>query len=423
MIDLVKLLVRAGDGGHGRVAFRREKYVNKGGPNGGRGGDGGDIVVRASIHATTLAHLAGVQKIEAQDGQAGQKSQMSGKKGAPLVIEVPVGTIVWQLDSNEVAKNRLMPDGSLREPLKRRQVDFTRYEVEKDTARIPWREHDTLTQTDQGQKLLTSTLKNIPLDTLHKKKLAILKEHGQEIILAQGGFGGRGNEDFKGPARTTPLIAEYGTFGEERLVLFELQLLADIGLVGLPNAGKSTFLARTTNANPRVDSYPFTTLEPQLGVWSLTQGKVKQEIVLADIPGLIEGASKGHGLGYDFLRHIKACKALLFMLTFSDDIFGALQAQSLPVSDLITQLQAQYALLRTELSEFDATLLDKKQIVVVNKVDLLPPSVLQDLQDALRKRNINWLLISTQTGYSLKELEQLVMKSVTSVIRDRHLAD
>jgi GTPase len=408
MIDLVKILLRAGDGGHGRVSFRREKYIPKGGPSGGTGGNGGDVLVKASTHVSTLSHLAGVNKLKAQDGVRGNKKQMSGAKGESLEITVPVGTIVWQLDSNEVAKRRLLPSQNgtmfLRAPLRRRDVSFTKYYLENETQRIPEPSKDHIS----SQELITQSLHNINLDDLPKVQLATLTQHDQELLVAQGGFGGKGNELFKSASQTTPFFAEYGTQAEERLVIFELQLLADVGLVGVPNAGKSTFLARTTKANPRVDSYPFTTLEPQLGVWSLLAKTetTKNELVVADIPGLIQGASQGQGLGYEFLRHIKACGVLLFILTLSDQMFGEIQLGNVELSKVISQLEEQLDLLKKELNSFDKSLLDKKQVVAVNKIDLLPQNLVQNLAKRLSQSKKNWFLISGNSGQGLPELQK-----------------
>lgn len=409
MIDLVKLLLRAGDGGHGRVSFRREKYVPKGGPSGGTGGNGGHVIVRASTHVNTLAHLAGVNRLEAQDGARGQKKQMSGGKGEHLIIDVPVGTIIWQLDSNKIARRRVMIDretntATFRAPLFRRDVNFEKYYLEIETERIPEAEPDRV----ESMELLTESLKNVNLDEIQKIKLATLDEDGQEILLAQGGFGGRGNESFKAANQTTPLFAEYGSQAEERLVLFELQLLADVGLVGFPNAGKSTFLSQTTNANPRIDSYPFTTLEPQLGIWSLHKTQHQAEVVVADIPGLIEGASKGQGLGYSFLRHIKACKSLVFVLAPTDEQFGQIQSETMSLTAFIDAMQEQYTVLVHELKEFDSQLPQKPQVIVLNKVDLLPPELLKKLGTELKKRKLDWLLYSNHTQLGMQELQHKV---------------
>ncbi len=465
MIDLVKLALKAGNGGNGRVAFRREKYVSKGGPNGGQGGNGGSIILRANARMNTLGHLAGVKEIIAQVGQAGGKSQLTGRAGEHTIIEVPVGTIVWQLERNTVARRReygsrwddrvaqikaaariqdevddedeaidedLLDEGEdddsevnqndennqneeneeqqpiivedkeieLRRPLKRSFAKFSFYELEKETERVPMQRPDEISHVENF------SLKNVDLKQVEKAKLISMDTDGQEFVLCQGGFGGRGNESFKGPARTTPMLAEYGTYGEQRLVMLELQLFADVGLVGLPNAGKSTFLSRVTKANPRIEAYPFTTLEPQLGIW---KGKDGGEIVVADIPGLIEGASMGKGLGYTFLRHIRACRKLLFFLTPSEDTFGQLQSGQVSAAQLVDELEAQFKVLLDELAAFDAVLLEKDRVVCFNKIDLLPQEILDEISKILKKRKLDWRLVSTFTGDGLVDLHDLLV--------------
>lgn len=425
MIDLVKLALKAGNGGNGRVAFRREKYVPKGGPNGGQGGNGGSIVLRANARMNTLGHLAGVKEIVAQPGQGGGKSQLTGRAGEDTIIEVPVGTIVWQLERNEVARRREYSNRwddeysqevakedskedsdvedsaiELRQPLKRSMAKFSFYELEKETERVPAQPADEISHVENF------SLKNVDLKQVEKAKLITLDTDGQEFVLCQGGFGGRGNESFKGPARTTPMIAEYGTYGEQRLVMLELQLFADVGLVGLPNAGKSTFLSRVTKANPRIEAYPFTTLEPQLGIW---KGKDGGEIVVADIPGLIEGASMGKGLGYTFLRHIRACRKLLFFLTPSEETFGQLQSGSISAEQVVDGLQTQLQVLLDELAAFDAQLLEKDRVLCFNKIDLLTPEILTAISKILKERSLNWQLVSTFTGEGLSALHDLLV--------------
>lgn len=385
MIDLAKLLVRAGDGGHGRVSFRREKYVPRGGPSGGKGGDGGSVIIRAVSHKNTLGDLVGIKKIEVRAGQAGGKDKMIGSRGESTVIEVPPGTIVWQLASNRTGQRRLLPDGSLREPLHRSEVRFEQYQLETETEPVEPPGPDSLAieaENDQElARLLNLSLKNLDLKTLDKVCLAELLDEGDELLVAQGGFGGRGNDHFKSSRLTTPMIAEYGTRAEERLIILELRLLADIGLVGLPNAGKSTFLSHVTKARPKIANYPFTTLEPQLGVWEIVPGK---ELVLADIPGLIEGASRGQGLGHDFLRHIEACKQLLFLVSPDETELAAIHQGELLVEELAESLREQYQLLSTELAEHDPLLLEKPRQLALNKIDLLPQEFLQELREKLQ---------------------------------------
>ncbi len=241
-IDQVTIYVRSGKGGDGAVHFRREKYVPRGGPDGGDGGKGGDVILEVVPTLNTLSFFRHQTKFHAQDGANGAKQKMFGKSGQDLILSVPPGTIVYDADSGEL--------------------------------------------------------------------LADLVETGEQVIVAHGGRGGRGNPHFANSVNQTPKIAEKGAPPEERNLQLELKLIADIGIVGVPNAGKSTFLSVVTNAKPKIAPYPFTTLEPNLGVANLDQ---ETSLVLADIPGLIEGAHQGVGLGHDFLRHIQRTRVLIHL--------------------------------------------------------------------------------------------------------------
>ncbi len=242
-IDLAKIYVKAGDGGNGAVAFLREKYRPFGGPAGGDGGKGGDVVLVATSRKHTLLDFEYRTKFRAQNGQHGKGKNQAGKDGEDLIIEVPVGTVVKDALTGEV--------------------------------------------------------------------LCDLVEEGQSCVVAKGGRGGRGNARFASPTNQAPKYAEKGQKGEERWLILELKLIADVGLIGLPNAGKSTLISKLTKARPKIADYPFTTLSPVLGVLELDE---EHRLVLADIPGLIEGASKGRGLGLEFLRHIERTKLLLHLL-------------------------------------------------------------------------------------------------------------
>jgi GTP-binding protein len=281
-IDQVEIFVRSGKGGDGMVHFRREKYVPRGGPDGGDGGKGGDVVLEVAPHLNTLSSFRHKTKFHAQNGARGGKSNMTGRSADDLVIPVPPGTIVYEDNTGDV--------------------------------------------------------------------LGDLVEPGQRLVVAMGGRGGRGNARFASSVRQVPRVAERGEPGKERNLRLELKLIADIGIVGVPNAGKSTFLSAVTNAKPKIAAYPFTTLEPNLGV---TELDYETSLVLADIPGLIEGAHQGVGLGHDFLRHIQRTRVLIHLLDgMSED----------PLLD--------FAQINSELALFDPDLANKPQIVALNKMDL-----------------------------------------------------
>lgn len=294
-IDEVKIRVKAGDGGNGCLAFRREKYVPRGGPSGGDGGHGGDVILYASEHYNTLLHFRFNPEHKAERGRHGEGSNRTGRDGASVELPVPVGTIAYDAETGDLLH------------------DFTQPE--------------------------------------------------ERFLVARGGRGGRGNARFATSTHQAPTEHEPGKPGEERHLRLELKLLADVGLVGFPNAGKSTLISRISAAHPKIADYPFTTLEPHLGVVRLDD---LRSFVVADIPGLIEGAHRGEGLGHDFLRHIQRTRVLIHLLD------GLAEA---PLLDL--------AQINTELALFDPALGDKPQIVVLNKMDL--PEV-QEKWDALKKQ-------------------------------------
>ncbi|MDD5468378.1 MAG: GTPase ObgE [Anaerolineales bacterium] len=281
-IDQAVIQVRSGKGGDGAVHFRREKYVPFGGPDGGDGGRGGDVIIRVAPKLNTLSRFRQQTKFHAQEGGRGAKQNMTGRSAEAVVILVPPGTLVYSDDSGEL--------------------------------------------------------------------LGDLVAGGQELVVARGGRGGRGNARFATARNQAPRIGEKGEPGEEKRLRLELKLIADIGIVGVPNAGKSTFLAAVTNARPKIAAYPFTTLEPNLGVADLD---AETSLVLADIPGLIEGAHRGLGLGYEFLRHIQRTRVLIHVLDgMAED----------PVLD--------YIQINSELALFDENLAAKPQVVAINKIDI-----------------------------------------------------
>jgi obg family GTPase cgtA len=319
-VDIAKITIKAGDGGNGCVAFRREIYVPDGGPAGGDGGNGGNIIFKADNNLRTLLDFKYKKKYEAENGQDGKGSNMYGKNGEDLVIKVPVGTVIRDTDTNLV--------------------------------------------------------------------IADLRKNEQEVIVAHGGHGGKGNSHFKTSVRQAPSFAKSGTKGQQFEVNLELKLLADVGLIGFPNVGKSTFLSIVTKATPKIANYHFTTLTPNLGVASLKNG---DSFVIADIPGLIEGASQGVGLGFDFLRHIQRTKILIHIV----DISGCEGRD--PLED--------FEKINKELEEFDEKLSRKKQIVVANKMDLLfDQSLYKEFKDEIESRGYKVFAMSTATVQGVEDI-------------------
>ena len=394
MIDITKLLLKAGDGGRGRVSFRREKYVPKGGPDGGLGGDGGSIIVRGTRALSTLKHLSGLKEIAATPGAPGGKQRMTGFKGETVVIEVPIGTVIWLLEENEASRKRRRRRGGrgLAERLTRGDVTFQQYYLEKEGQRFepaPPDEVRPIEELMDEVDAIAAESDDSDVRSIPKIKLAEITEEGQEILIVQGGFGGHGNETFKGPELTTPLQAEFGTPGEQKLVIFELKLLADVGLVGFPNAGKSTLLSRLTKARPKIANYPFTTLEPHLGVIE------ELDLVMADIPGLVEGASQGKGLGYDFLRHVENCRALLYVLSLDENV---VYDEDINAQDKAEMMWLQYTVLQTELKGYAETLLSKAFIVGLSKSDIYPSEIAEATIALFKKHDVELVPFSAATG-------------------------
>lgn len=391
MTDIVQLLLKAGDGGHGWVSFRREKYVPRGGPDGGQGGDGGDIVLRATSAHATLDQFAGVRQILAKNGKAGTKRKKNGAAAENTILEVPLGTVVWQVASRHIYDHR-----------------HQKYYLEKETEPIPPRpDHEEPLSNDSFNRHTFSKQEPGP----EKVQLARLVEEGQEYVVCRGGKGGRGSHSFKSSSNTTPLEAEYGTWGQERLIVLELEMLADVGLVGLPNAGKSTFISKVTKARPKIANYPFTTLSPNLGVWSFDDTRERSSVVVADIPGLIEGASEGKGLGHDFLRHIRSCKVLLYFIYLTEEV---VYEEDTSDQEKVQQLVEQYQLLKNELATYSDQLSAKPSAVVVNKVDIYPDSLVDEIELELPKEveldesQQVPLFLSSATNQGMNTLEAVV---------------
>lgn len=318
-IDEARIWVKAGDGGKGCLAFRREKYVPRGGPSGGDGGDGGDVMLASSQHLNTLLPFRYNREFRAGRGRHGEGSKRHGREGEDRTIPVPVGTVVYDEESGE------------------KLFDFT----------VP----------------------------------------EQRFVVAKGGRGGRGNARFATSTNRAPRRTEPGRPGEERRLRLELKLLADVGLVGFPNAGKSTLISRLSAAHPKIADYPFTTLEPHLGVVAVNE---EESFVLADIPGLIEGAHAGHGLGTRFLRHIERTRLLVHLVDVADTGRD-------PVND--------FQVVRSELGRFSRALLEKPLFVVANKLDSLgEPGRLEKLRNFCRAEAFPFLAISAVRGDGLDEL-------------------
>ena len=340
-VDEVDIHVTAGGGGRGCLSFRREKFIPRGGPDGGDGGHGGSVYVTASSHKNTLVDFRFHPLFEARGGQHGQGSNRTGHSAEDLDIQVPVGTLV----------------------------------LEKDVA-----------SESVGQQALPPRL------------LADLTEEGQRVLVAKGGRGGRGNARFVSSTNRAPRRVEPGESGEERSLRLQLKLLADVGLVGFPNAGKSTLIARISAARPKIADYPFTTLTPNLGVVTLIGDR---SFVVADVPGLIQGAHAGHGLGDRFLRHIERTKVLIHLV----DVSGASGRD--PVQDFDTVLD--------ELRLFDPTVVAKPHIVAANKIDALDdPSRLTRLAQHVRALELPFHRISGVTGAGIEDLIEAAWRQIAA---------
>jgi GTP-binding protein len=320
LVDEVKITIKAGDGGNGCLAFRREKYVPRGGPSGGDGGHGGDIVMTATIHRNTLLHFRFNPEYTAERGRHGEGSNRTGHDGRNLIVEVPVGTTVLDAETGE------------------KLFDFT--------------------------------------------------EDKQTWVAAKGGRGGKGNARFATSTHQAPTEHEDGKPGVFRTLRLELKLLADVGLVGYPNAGKSTLISRISAAHPKIADYPFTTLEPNLGVVQMPDLRT---FVVADIPGIIEGAHEGRGLGIQFLKHVERCKLLLHLVDMSETGRD-------PVHDFETLL--------LELESFSEELAKKPMFVAASKMDVAQdPSKVAALRDLAREKNLPFFEISSASGQGIEALK------------------
>lgn len=403
MTDFVIIELQAGDGGKGKVSFRREWRVPRGGPDGGDGGDGGSIVIKVVSTLSTLDAMAGKKIIKASPGGNGDKRKKSGRKAQDVIIEVPPGTVVWQITENQTAHRRRLRSG-IEKLAKRSEVYFEKYELEKEGQQVPTQEKDDLLDPEKIGQVLRNKQFKPKKDGLIE--LLNLADEGTRVTICQGGFGGRGNTHFKSSTRTTPFIAEHGSLGEKRALVFELKLLADIGFVGYPNAGKSTLLSRLTKARPKIAEYPFTTLEPNLGIYQHPQSG--HQFVMADIPGLIEGANQGKGLGYQFLRHIENCQTLLFLLALDDE---QLSKQKDHPGEVVTALWEQWQKLNDELKDYRDELANKQKMVLLNKIDLYSDEVVRLATKKFKEHGLDLQPISAATGDGLANLHQHLLQS------------
>lgn len=331
-IDSVLIEVKAGDGGNGAVSFRHEKFIDRGGPDGGDGGKGGDVVFQASRNQNTLAAFRYQREVRAENGQPGGKRRKHGRNGKDQLVPLPVGTVI-SLETGEV--------------------------------------------------------------------LADLAEDGQQAVIAKGGRGGFGNAHFVSSVRQAPKFAEKGESGDEHTLRLEIKMIADVGLVGLPNAGKSTLLGVVSNARPEVADYPFTTLKPNLGVIDIDS---ETSVLAADIPGLIEGAAQGKGLGHEFLRHVERTKVLIHVIdAYNDDITLA------------------YRTIQDELQSYKVDLSDRPQVIALNKTDGLDQDIINDLIAQLESAVPEGTLvfpISARSGQGVKPLLYAVKNTLAAYIED-----
>ncbi len=321
-LDQAKIYIKAGNGGSGSSSFRREKYVEFGGPDGGDGGNGGSVILESERNLNTLIDFRYKQHFKAENGKAGSKKNKTGAGGKDLVLKIPVGTQIYEEDNNSLI-----------------------------------------------------------YDFINNK---------EKFVVATGGQGGLGNTKFKSSTNRAPRRKTDGKKGEEFWIWLQLKVIADIGIIGLPNAGKSSFLSKCTRAKPKIANYPFTTINPNLGVLGFNH----KEIILADIPGLIEGSHKGIGLGDKFLRHIERCKTLIHLIDVSEK-----------------NLSENYLKVRSELSKYDKGILKKKELIIFNKIDLIEKDTLgEKLRDFKNKIKKNYETVSLITNTNLEKIKKEIYK-------------
>ena len=388
-IDEIKIYAQAGHGGKGCVAFHREAYVTKGGPSGGNGGRGGSVILQADHDLNNLIQQYYVPRLIARGGDAGMGKGMDGHAGADLIIKVPCGTLVWRLPSIKPVEGESSEDDDEDEDEEEKPVlraSSSRRPVIRRSGGVLAQEIDLSKEDDSSESAIADSAKG--------ELVADLTEHGQQFVLCKGGRGGLGNRNFATAARQTPRFAQPGEPGEEGDYLFELRIMAEIGLVGYPNAGKSTLLTAISRARPKIAAYPFTTLHPQIGIVEYADWK---RLTVCDVPGLIEGAHNNVGLGHEFLRHIQRCKILVLLL----DMAGTDNRK--PWDD--------YKQLLKELELYDPALLEKSRLVVANKMDeAVAEENLKQFKKKIKK--VSLLPISAAFGQGMDKFKQTIREAV-----------
>jgi GTP-binding protein len=388
-IDQIKVYARAGHGGKGAVAFHREAYITKGGPSGGNGGRGGNVILQADHDLNNLIGQYYVSRLIAQVGEAGMGKGMDGHAGKDLLVKVPCGTLVWKLPTPPAP------------PEEEENEDGEENETEEQPAKLGTRKRPVIRHSGQ-ERALEIDLSKEPDEkktgtaptTEGQELVADLTEHGQQFILCKGGRGGLGNRNFATARHQTPRFAQPGEPGDEGEFRLELRLIAEVGLVGYPNAGKSTLLTAISHARPKIAAYPFTTLTPQIGI---VEFKDFHRLTVCDVPGLIEGASNNVGLGHAFLRHIKRCSVLVILL----DMAGT--DARLPWDD--------YRQVLKELELYDPAMLDKPRLVVANKMDeAVAEENLKQFKRKIRKTPV--LPISAAFDEGIEKFKQTIRDAV-----------
>jgi GTP-binding protein len=391
-IDEIKIYAQAGHGGKGAVAFHREAYITKGGPSGGNGGRGGSVILQADHDLNNLIQQYYVPRLIAPPGEGGMGKGMDGHAGKDLIIKVPCGTLVWQLtDTTPPIEKKMRRDDDEEED----EAESENMMLGTSTGKRP------LFRTSQGKSALEIDLSQEPEaeetpDGIENKGtlVADLTTHGQQFILSKGGRGGLGNRNFATARHQTPRFAQPGEPGTEGEFLLELRIMAEIGLVGYPNAGKSTLLTAISRARPKIAAYPFTTLTPQIGILEYADWK---RLTVCDVPGLIEGAHNNVGLGHEFLRHIERCRILVLLL----DMAGTDNRK--PWDD--------YKQLLKELELYDPELLKKERLVVANKMDeAIAEENLKQFKKKIKK--ISVLPISAAFDQGLEKFKQTIREAV-----------